>query len=96
MDNPLLQKLMEVLGKKQQAPAAPVQPEINELRPWDSPVLQHPSMQAMPQEMMGQPSIPQTNPGGDVTPADDAMLQALLKKKINQEFARAGQQPIPE
>ena len=96
MDNPLLDKLVALLSKKQQQPVAPAQPDINELRPWDSPVLQHPSMQAMPAPMMNQPALAQTNPGTPVNPADDAMLQALLKKKLNQEFARAGNQPIPE
>lgn len=88
----LLDQLAELLRmKKQQAPA-PAVPDINEARPWDSPVLQ----QQMPQALGGAPGIAVTQPETPMTPVDDALVQALLKKRINQEFAKAGNQPIPE
>lgn len=89
----ILTKIKELLLQQQaQAPAAPAPPDINEARPWDSPVLQ----QQMPQPLGGSPGIAVTQPGTPMTPVDDALVQALLKKRINQEFARAGNQPIPE
>lgn len=93
----LLRRLKEVMGQTQQpaapapVPATPAEPAINEARPWDSPVLR----QQMPPALGGAPGLVQTNPSGPVTPSDDALLQALLKQRVNQEFARAGNQPIP-
>ena len=89
----LVQALMGLFRKPQQ-PAQQPGLAVDELRPWDSPVLQHPSMQQIPADLMKGPGLVPTQPG-PVTSSDDALVQALLRKRLNQEFAKAGNQPIP-
>ena len=94
MNPDLLKKLMALIsgGGPQSAPPASPDEGINAARPWDSPVLQPPAA-ATPPTPTATP-LP-TAPAQVSTPEEEALIRALQKKKINQQFARATNNPIP-
>ena len=93
----ILQTLASLLTRK--PPAAEPEPDVDMLRPWDSPVLRTgdllPPVSKPYGEALNAPAMAPTVQG-QVTPSDDALLQAILRKRLNQQFAAAGNQPIPQ
>ena len=88
----LVKKLMGLIGPGQ--PVTPPSPDegIDATRPWDSPVLR-PPVAATPQTPAATP-LP-TSPSQVPTLEEEALIQALRKKAINQQFAGATHNPIP-
>ena len=96
-DNALLDALMKLLGRSPQQPADP-NAGINPDRPWDSQVLQPPvapPVQPTPAPATPQPLLAPQNPGGPTTPSDQALIEAIRRKQMNQQFAGATGNPIP-
>lgn len=87
----LKKKLLALFG--QQPPPTPA-PEagIDMARPWDSPVLRPPAA-ATP--IAPPATLPAEQRLGAVTPEEEALMQALAKKKINMGLAAATGNPIP-
>lgn len=90
----LLTKLYALFGIKPAQAPTPMPATTPEIKPWDSPVLT-PALQNLSPQSLNQSGISPTSPGA-ITPSDDALIQALLKRRLNQEFSRAGGQPVPQ
>lgn len=94
----IIEALKQKFMPQQAAPAAPPQPMPG--KPWEQPLMgapQPPPMQAQPLPPP-QPDLGAVGamPGQPVSPMDEALLQALAKKRFNQKFAGATGNPIPQ
>lgn len=87
----LMKKLLALAGQGQ-PPPTPAPGDINVERPWDSEVFR-PPVAATPRSVPATP-LPTSAPQVP-TPEEEALIQALRKKGINQQFAQATNNPIP-
>lgn len=104
----LLKKLLALAGQGQPPPTPAPGDGIDAARPWDSPVLRPPAAATPltpPATATGLSQVWQGGPAQTLTPeeealmlemgGEDALMQALKKKGINQQFAAATHNPIP-
>jgi len=88
----LVKKLLALAGQGQPPPTPAPGDGINAERPWDSevfrpPVTGTPITAPATRLPTAAPQVP--------TPEEEALIQALRKKGVNQQFAQATHNPIP-